>query len=113
MVIGGQEIRITLYDTPAANDLYNMLPLELNFEDFNGVEKISYLEKSLITDGEPDGCDPDIGDLCLYAPWGNLSIFYQDFRYSERLIMLGHIDSGMDIISGMTDDFSATLEKAD
>jgi len=27
--------------------------------------------------------------------------------------MLGHIDSGMDIISGMVDDFSATLEKAD
>lgn len=113
MVIEGQEIGITLYDTSAANDLYNMLPLELTFEDFNSVEKISYLEQSLTTEGEPDGCDPDVGDLCLYEPWGNLSIFYQDFRYSERLIMLGHIDSGMDIISGMTDDFSATLEKAD
>ena len=97
-----------LYDTPAANDLYQMLPLELTFEDFNNVEKISYLEKSLTTEGEPD-----VGDLCLYAPWGNLSIFYQDFRYSERLIMLGHIDSGMDVISSMTDDFSTTLEKAD
>lgn len=75
--------------------------------------KISYLEKSLTTEGEPDGCDSDVGDLCLYAPWGNFSIFYQDFRYSERLIMLGYIDSGMDVISGMTDDFSATLEKAD
>lgn len=113
MTVEGQVIEITLYDTPAANDLYQMLPLELTFEDFNSVEKISYLEKSLTTEGEPDGCDPDAGDLCLYAPWGNLSIFYQDFRYSERLIMLGHIDSGMDVISSMTDDFSATLEKAD
>ena len=67
----------------------------------------------LTTEGEPDGCDPDTGDLCLYAPWGNLSIFYQDFRYSEGLVMLGHIDSGMAIISGMTDDFSATLEKTE
>ena len=64
MIIEGQEIGNTLYDTPAANalydmlplDLYNMLPLELTFEDFNSVEKISYLEQSLTTEGEPDGC---------------------------------------------------------
>lgn len=113
LTVGGQEIRITLYDTPAANALYDMLPLELTFEDFNGVEKISYLTDKLPTEGEPDGCDPDVGDLCLYAPWGNLSIFYQDFRYSNSLIKLGHIDSGMDIISSMNENFSATLEKAE
>lgn len=113
MIIDGQEISITLYDTPAANALYDMLPLELSFEDFNGIEKISYLPQELPTEGEPDGCDPDAGDLCLYAPWGNLSVFYQDFRYSDSLIMLGHIDSGMDLISGQSDDFSAKLEAAD
>lgn len=43
MTIDGQEISITLYDTPAADALYDMLPLELSFEDYNGVEKISYL----------------------------------------------------------------------
>lgn len=53
------------------------------------------------------------GDLCLYAPWGNLSVFYQDFRYSNSLILLGHIDSGIDVISSMNGDFSATLEAAD
>lgn len=31
----------------------------------------------------------------------------QDFRYSEGLVMLRHVDSGMDIISDMTDDVSA------
>lgn len=113
LTIDGQEISITLYDTPAANALYNMLPLELTFEDFNGVEKISYLTDELPIEGEPDGCDPDVGDLCLYAPWANLSIFYQDFRYSNSLIKLGHIDEGMDIIGGMDEDFSATLEKVD
>lgn len=112
MTIDGQEIFITLYDTPAANELYGMLPLELNFEDFNGVEKISYLSQKLSTKGEPDGCDPDVGDLCLYAPWGNLSVFYQDFRYSDGLVMLGHIDSGMEFISSQSDDFSAILEAA-
>lgn len=113
MTIDGQEIPITLYDTPAANALYDMLPLKLNFEDFNGVEKISYLPQDLPTEGEPDGCDPDVGDLCLYAPWGNLSVFYQDFRYSDDLIMLGHIDSGMELVSSQSGNFSATLEAAD
>lgn len=113
MIVDGQEISITLYDTPAANALYDMLPLDLNFEDFNGIEKISYLSQELPTEGEPDGCDPDVGDLCLYAPWGNLSIFYQDFRYSDSLIMLGHIDSGMDVISEIDEDFRVTLERVD
>lgn len=111
MTVNGKEVAITLYDTPAANALYDMLPLDLTFEDFNGIEKISYLSQGLPTEGEPDGCDPDVGDLCLYAPWGNLSIFYQDFRYSDSLIMLGHIDSGMDVISSMEEDFSVILEK--
>lgn len=113
MTIDGQEISITLYDTPATNALYDMLPLELSFEDFNGVEKISYLPQDLPTEGEPDGCDPDVGDLCLYAPWGNLSVFYQDFRYSDGLIMLGHVDSGMELISDQSGDFSAILEASD
>ena len=113
LTVEGQELSITLFDTPAANALYDMLPLELTFEDFNGVEKISYLTDELPTEGEPDGCDPDVGDLCLYAPWGNLSIFYQDIRYSNSLIMLGHIDEGMDIISSMNEDFSVTLEKVE
>lgn len=113
MTVDGQEIMITLYDTPAANALYEMLPLELTFEDFNRVEKISYLPEKLPTEGEPDGCDPDVGDFCLYAPWGNLSIFYQDFRYSESLIMLGHIESGMDVVSDREEDFSAVIEKTE
>lgn len=111
MTVNGKEVDITLYDTHAANALYDMLPLDLTFEDFNGIEKISYLSQGLPTEGEPDSCDPDVGDLCLYAPWGNLSIFYQDFRYSDSLIMLGHIDSGMDVISSMDEDFSVILEK--
>ena len=47
------------------------------------------------------------------VPWGNLSIFYQDFRYSDSLIMLGHIDSGMDVISEIDEDFRVTLERVD
>lgn len=110
MIVNGQEFEVTLYDTPAANALYDMLPLELTFEDFNGIEKISYLPEELPTEGEPDGCDPEVGDLCLYAPWGNLSIFYQDFRESNGLIPLGRVENGIETIGNMNDDFSVTLE---
>ena len=82
----------------------------MTFEDSNGIEKISYLSQKLPTEGEPDGCDPDVG---VYALWENLSIFYQNFQYSDSLIMLGHIDSGMDVISEMEDNTLAVLEKAD
>lgn len=85
--------------------------MELNFSDYNGTEKIAYPTDALSTEGEPDDCEPDVGDLCLYAPWGNLSIFYQDFRYSQSLIKLGHIESGMDVLFGMDGDFTATLER--
>ncbi len=39
MTIDGQELAITLYDTPTENALYDMFPMELNFEDFNVVER--------------------------------------------------------------------------
>lgn len=110
LTVAGQECIATLYDNPSANDLYNALPLELTFEDFNQTEKISHPPKTLSTEGMPDTFDPDVGDLCLYAPWGNLCIFYRDFRESTSLIPLGHIDSGMDVIAGMTENFTVTME---
>lgn len=86
------------------------LPLELTFEDNNQAEKISHPPKTLSTEGMPDTYDPGAGGLCLYAPWGNLRIFYRDFRKSTSLIPLGHIDSGMDVIRGMTENFTVTME---
>lgn len=113
MTVAGQTITIVLYDTPTADALYESLPMELNFSDYNGTEKIAYPSETLPTEGEPEGCDPEAGDLCLYAPWGNLCIFYQDFRYSESLIKLGHVESGMDILAGMSGDFTAVLERTE
>lgn len=110
MTVAGREYAITLYDNPSANDLYDSLPLELTFEDYNQTEKISYPPKTLTTEGMPDTFDPDVGDLCLYAPWGNLCIFYRDFRESTSLIPLGHVDSGMDVIGSMTENFTVTME---
>lgn len=51
---------ISLYDTPAVNSLYDMLPLNVTFEDFKSTEKIAYLTDTFSTDGESDGCAPPI-----------------------------------------------------
>ncbi|EEG75595.1 cyclophilin-like fold protein [[Clostridium] hylemonae] len=58
LTIDGQEFDVTLYDTPAVNALYDMLPLELIFGDFNGIEKIAYMDNELPTEGEPDEFAP-------------------------------------------------------
>ena len=113
LTINGQEFAVTLYDTPAANALYELLPLELTFADFNGIEKIAYMEDELPTAGEPAAFDPDVGDLCLYAPWGNLSLFYKDFRNSNGLVSLGRLDAGIEVIGGIQEDFSAVLKRAE
>ena len=90
----------TLYDTPTARDFASMLPLTLTLEDYSKTEKISDLPKKLIKDGAPAGADPSVGDIAYYAPWGNLALFYKDFKYSDGLILLGKLDGGVEALSG-------------
>lgn len=109
LMIDGQTCIVKLLDNPSANALYEMLPLELTFEDFNQTEKIAYPPEKLTTEGGPDHYNPSAGDLCLFAPWGNLCFFYRDFRDSASLIPLGQVESGMDVIAGMTGNFTAAM----
>lgn len=109
----GNEIIVELEKNPAADALYELLPMELTFEDFNGVEKIAYPSETLDIAGAPDSCDPDVGDLCFYAPWGNLSFFYQDFRYSESLVPLGSVESGLEFLESLDTAATVTVEAAE
>ena len=109
----GAEIIVALNNNPAADALYEMLPLELTFEEFNGTEKIAYLPEELPTDGSPDSCDPDVGSLCYYIPWGNLCFFYQDFRASSSLIPLGQVESGAEFLAQLDLATSVAVEAAD
>ena len=106
----GSEIIVRLNDNPAADALYEMLPLELSFEDFNSTEKIAYLTEDLPSDGSPDQCDPDVGSLCYYIPWGNLCFFYQDFRPSSSLIPLGQVESGAEFLEQLDQAVAVSVE---
>lgn len=88
------------------------LPVTLSFKDFSGMEKIAYFDKRLDEKGQKVGCHPLAGDLCVYQPWGNLSIFYVDFKDDSNLIPIGRLESGLDIVKAH-DSFTATLEKAE
>ncbi len=110
-VNGNEEVFVKLDDNQADQDFLEMLPLTLTFEDFNSTEKIATLPKELSTDGQPSGYTPEIGDFAYYAPWGNISVFYKDFRYSNSLYKLGTIESGTEIFENLNDDFEVTIER--
>lgn len=92
-------VTATLNDTPTARDFASMLPLTLTLEDYAKTEKISDLPRKLRTEGAPAGADPSVGDIAYYAPWGNLALYYRDFRYSDGLILLGKLDRGAEGLS--------------
>lgn len=111
LIVGNEEAVVMLDDNPASRDFLSMLPLTLTFEDYNGTEKIGALPRKLDTQGAPSSCDPDVGSFTYYAPWGNLAIFYRDFRHSSGLVPLGHVNSGMETLAGIHDGVSIRLEK--
>jgi len=90
------ELTATLEDNATARDFVQLLPLDLTLSDYNRTEKISDLPKKLSTADAPPGIDPSVGDIAYYAPWGNLAIFYREFRYSGGLVKLGTVDSGIE-----------------
>jgi len=111
MTIEGNAIHATLHDNAAARELASMLPLTLPLEDYAATEKIAYLPRKL-TAGAPARSDAgSLGEIAYYAPWGNLAIFYKDFKYSPGLISLGRIDSGMEILTARR-GARVTIERA-
>ncbi len=95
----GGEAVAELNGSQSAESLWAMLPVTVDFKDFNGVERIAYTEKELSAEGAPESCTPEAGTLALYAPWGNLSVFYKPFRESRGLVPLGRFVEGADKIS--------------
>lgn len=110
---GNEEVTATMYDNPTSRDLLKQLPLTITFKDYVGLEKIGYPPKALTTEAAPSGADPEIGDLALYSPWGNLVIYYGDNKYANGLIILGHIESGAERFAKMNQEFIVTIERMD
>ena len=107
----GREIfHATLYDNAAARDFMAQLPLTLTLEDYNETEKIASLPIPLSTAGSPDGFVPEKGDIAFYAPWGNMCIFYRDFRYSPGLVALGKMEGDSISTLAANDRITVTID---
>lgn len=96
ITIGNTVATGVLYDNATGRDFAKRLPLTVTMEDYASTEKIFYPEPKLSTQGAPAGFDPSVGDLTVYAPWGNVALFYKDFGYSRGLVSFGKITSVME-----------------
>lgn len=110
MTFDGQTMTATLYDNPSARDFFSMLPLGLTIEDFSSNEKIAYLPRKLTEEGSGAFGNEQPYDICYYIPWGNLALFYADYRY-PGLIRLGRFDEGYEALH-VRGEFSLRIERA-
>lgn len=99
--VGDAKIIVRIADNPTSRDFVSLLPLTLEFEDFNSMEKISYLPRELTTEGST-GSAPANGDLIYFVPWGNLGFFYnaerRDEAYDDQVILIGTIETGDELL---------------
>jgi hypothetical protein len=87
-----QTFRATLQDSPAARDLVAQLPITVEMTDHGGVEKTGPLPAPLSLEGQPEGADPDVGDLGYYAPGNDLVLYYGDQSYYPGIVVLGRMN---------------------
>ena len=108
---GDQSFGATLADSAAARDLVALLPVTLDMVDHGGVEKTGRLPAALSLTGQPEGADPDVGDLGYYAPGHDLVLYYGDQSYFPGIVILGRLDGdAAEQIAGMAGPVTATVE---
>ena len=110
IIIADKKAEGVIYNTSAGKDFLKRLPAKFNMEDFNSTEKISYLKNKLDISNMSSSFDPSTGDIAYYGPWGNLCIFYKDFRLSQSLYPIGKVTKGIELLSEKTSDFQITIK---
>lgn len=111
MTIRDETFTATLHDSAAADDLLAQLPVTVEMADHGGVEKTGRLPAGLSLEGQPEGADPDIGDLGYYAPGNDLVLYYGDQSYFPGIVVLGRLDGdAAERIAGMDGAVTAIVE---
>ena len=103
------EMTATLHDSPSARDFASMLPLNLMIEDYSHNEKIVRLPRELTEEGSGPFDNERPGDLCYFKPWGNLALFYGDYKW-DGLIRLGRFGEGFDPLK-VRGEFPVRIER--
>jgi hypothetical protein len=92
ITINDQRLQATIFDSAAGRDLLAQLPLTVDMVDHGAVEKTGPLPAPLSLDGQPDGADPDVGDVGYYAPGNDLVFYYGDQSYYPGIVIIGRLD---------------------
>ncbi|MBO0133755.1 cyclophilin-like fold protein [Agrobacterium burrii] len=106
---GENTMTAVLYDNPSARDFASMLPLDLRIADFSSNEKIVYLPRKLTVEGHGPFDNERPYDLCYYMPWGNLAMFYANYRH-PGLIRLGRFEQGYEALH-LPGEFPLRIER--
>ncbi|EKJ5774555.1 hypothetical protein PJP90_002016 [Campylobacter coli] len=110
LLFNGKELLVNLEQNEASRQFYNTLPLELEFSDFIGKEKIAHLPKALNAKGS-SAYKPQIGDFFYYVPWGNIGIFYELQNANEDLVFLGKVQGNLEALKAQKSDFKVKIIK--
>lgn len=113
ITINEQRFGASLDDSAAAHDLLAQLPATLTMRDHGGVEKTGRLPAALSLEGQPDGADPDVGDIGYYAPGNDLVLYYGDQSYYPGIVVLGRLSGDAAArIGDMDGSITAHIETA-
>jgi hypothetical protein len=111
IAIGSQRFAATIFDSAAGRDLLAQLPLTIDMTDHGSVEKTGPLPSPLSTAGQPDGADPDAGEVGYYAPGNDLVFYYGEQSYYPGIVIIGRLDGdAAGRIADMDGAVTATVE---
>lgn len=111
ITIGDERFEASLSDSAASRDLVAQLPVTIDMADHGQVEKTGPLPAPLSLDGQPDGADPDVGDVGYYAPGDDLVLYYGDQSFFPGIVVLGRLDGdAVQRLSALEGAVTATVE---
>jgi hypothetical protein len=111
ITINDQRFQATIFDSAAGRDLIAQLPLTIDMVDHGSVEKTGPLPAPLSLVGQPDGVDPNVGDVGYYAPGNDLVFYYGDQSYYPGIVIIGRLDGeAAGRIADMDGAVTATVE---
>ena len=42
-------------------------------------------------------------------PWGNFTVFYDEFEYSDELALIGQVETGLDVLENIEGNFEGKV----
>ncbi|HCY84665.1 MAG TPA: hypothetical protein DHV36_05970 [Desulfobacteraceae bacterium] len=102
MTSGDHIATFRLYDTVAAKQFYDQLPLSLDLTNFRDAQWMFYPPEKLNVADREAYHDGKRGELSYYAPWGDVFMLYRDFYAGDEMHRLGINLTGIGEIAKMS-----------